>query len=165
MSVMSEVVSHQLHAMSQPEAFDKSIGLLEARAAEEAIKRFVLDHCDLGAGAASVILISCSARVPPMTVVRKGDVVLLRSVDGINFVAGQIWLLLSIDASFDFALVSLWQLKSTNEPSRPTWRMEDAPASASLCDILCPAIWSESSPSEASTLIPIQFRGSAPVAL
>ena len=89
----------------------------------------------------------------------RNDVVLVKSIDGSNFTAGQVWLLSSVESLGDFALVSSWELESRDKAEFAVWRMRDEPSLIRLELILVSVSWVEISPRRARTLIPFQYRG------
>ena len=162
MSVMSEVLSHQLHDVAKPNAFDISLGLLELHPAANQIKDFMSTELRVADGN---VFTSATVRLPPLTYCLKTDVVLIRSIDGENLVAGDIWFLSAVDGLGDFALVSLWGLESFDPAlGCAQLRKRDQPTLLALSLILTPAVWTECAPEIVRTLIPYQFEGLRAVA-
>ena len=161
MSVLSEVMSHQLHDVSQPDSFDLSLGLIDARKADKRISEFVLG--ELGLPDATEVLMSQQCRVPPTTMCWKRDVVLIKRSGQATFVAGQIWFMVSMGARC-VALINQWGLDSTDAGAdmHADWDMREAPCLVNLAEILTPVVWTEYTPGIVRTLIPLQFRGFRP---
>ena len=155
-SVLSEIVSHQLHVVTMPKAFDLSPRLIEPHKANARMHSWA--QSALNMDDATDIYSSTSAYLASRAVCSTADVALIKSQDGVNFVAGQIWFLASIDG-ISFALVSLWGLVSY-DPSFgfATWRMADNPSLVELGSLMTPVVWSETN-GTARTLIPFEYRG------
>ena len=94
----------------------------------------------------------------------KTDAILIGANDDVSFLAGQLWLLFSVE-DLAVALVSLWDFESYDRhQGKAIWRMVDRPALLNVDDILCSVIWSKTSPGIAVTLVPYQYRGLEAVA-
>ena len=156
-SVLSEVISHQLDSVTQEDAFNISLGLIDAHDAPTALEEFMLNELGL---ANRTVRSSTAARVPPLSKVSRTDVVLLRSADGNNLIAGQLWSLANVEDKGDVALVSLWKLQACDMAiGCGVWQMTDEPCIVSLSQVLESVIWTEHTPGFAKLLIPPQFRG------
>ena len=104
------------------------------------------------------------AHIHQLSLCTKGDAVLIKSIGGINFVAGQLWMLAAADGFGTFALVSMWSLEEANAGTGlPRWRMTDSPCLVDFESILKPVLWTECSPGIARTLVPFELRGLNPV--
>ena len=130
--------------------------------ADPKVKQFMLAELQLQD---EQVFSSVTARIGSSGTCWTGDVVLVRSVDNVNFVAGQVWLSTSVAEHGPFALVSLWSLESADKPKGVAmWRMSQAPTLVALRLLLAPVIWTEYRPGCAKTIIPPQFRGLSAVA-
>ena len=156
-SVLSETISHQLVAVEQADAFDRSLGLVKPCPAPTALRDFVLENTDQPD--TSQVLTSVSARVSSGFAISKTDVVLLPANDNQNFVAGRVWHLVSV-GMLPVALVSLWELVSQDKAAGTSrWHMAERAAFVRIDTILSSVIWTESSAGVALVLVPLQYRG------
>ena len=99
--------------------------------------------------------------MPPLEKISKGDVVLAKSMDGENYICGQVWFMTSIEQVGDFALIDQWQALGKEDTGCATWRIVDRPKLIKLNSLLTSVIWSESKVCH-STFVPYQFRGLIP---
>ncbi len=158
-SVISEAISHQLCEVCEASAFDLSPGLVNPSTAKAKARTFVLRSLELPAGPEAAVMTSTAVRLTTGALCCKTDAILIRANDDVNFVAGQLWLLFSVE-DLAVALVSLWDFESYDRhQGKAIWRMVDRPALLNFDDILCSVIWSETSPGIAVTLVPYQYRG------
>ena len=156
-SVLTEAISHQLVEVDTPDAFDASLGLINPRKAAPKERSFVLSQLDLPAQIE--VKTSVTARLAAGLICTKTDVVLIKSNDGENFVAAQVWLLYAVEGE-PISLVSAWEFKSYNpHQGKAVWCMTDRPIFVGLEDVFCSVIWSEDSPGIAITIVPFQLRG------
>ena len=155
-AVLTEAVAHQLHDILDPTALQISHALVQPHRASQAIASFM--QTQVGRSGVEVLAAN-QACVPPMSTIMRNDVVLVKSIDGSNFTAGQVWLLSSVESLGDFALVSSWELESRDKAEFAVWRMRDEPSLIRLELILVSVSWVEISPRRARTLIPFQYRG------
>ncbi len=163
-SVLAEAISHQLVEACAVSAFDISPGLVNPSKATATEHSFVLTSLSLPSGPDATVLTCSSARLTTGHICFKTNVVLIKSNDDTNFVAGQVWLLFCVE-ELVLALVSLWDFDSYDQKlGKAVWRMVDRPIFLHVADILCSVIWSETSPGIALTLVPFQFRGLQAVA-
>ena len=124
----------------------------------------MLRSLELPAGPEAAVMTSTAVRLTTGALCCKTDAILIRANDDVNFVAGQLWLLFSVE-DLAVALVSLWDFESYDRhQGKAIWRMVDRPALLNFDDILCSVIWSETSPGIAVTLVPYQYRGLEAVA-
>ncbi len=162
-SVLLETISQQLFDVEDPCAFDLSHGLLKSTLASKKVRNFLatsfqlppeLEYCT-----------SVTARLSTGSLCAKTDCVLIKSNDGINFVAGQVWLLADCTEGVEVALISHWDFISYNQTiGKAVWRIADRAMVIQLSDIVCSVIWSEITPGIAVSLVPFQFQGMQAVA-
>ena len=88
---------------------------------------------------------------------------MIKSIDGRNFVAGQLWALAAA-GDCTYALVSLWSLKEANPLGWAKWQMTESPSLVPFESLLKLVIWTECSPGIARTLVPYELRGLQAVA-
>ena len=161
-SVLSETISHQLVAVRQADAFDRSMGLVQPVLAPTALRDFVLSNTDQYDDR-SQVWTSVSARLSSGFAISKTDAVLMLANDN-SYVAGQVWHLVSVGV-VAFALVSLWECLSQDKATGTSrWRMAEQAAFVRIDTILSAVLWTESSAGSAVVFIPFHLRGLEAVA-
>ena len=156
-SVLSEIVAHQLWQVNNDTSFDLSSRLVEPHRASKKVKEHVRVLLNVSDGE---VWTCVKGVVAPMTQVRRGDILLVRSPDSIHFVAGEVWLLASINDQQPFGVVSLWDIESNDSAKGlALWRKVDNPVIVPFASMLKPVIWSESRAGVIRTLTPYEFRG------
>ncbi len=159
-SVLKEVIGYQLWAMRQDGALVSSLGLKEPKDASVEVTRFVQTELRLPAGAA--IKTSCNARLSSGSICASQDVVLMQSIDGINYVAAQILMFVSAGNDQCFALVDLWELVSTEpESGCGIWKVVSNTTFVPLAIVLAACIYCRLSGDRVRLIVPYQFRGLA----
>ncbi len=102
---------------------------------------------------------SVSARLPFYGKCSKSDVALFRSTDNVNFVAGEIVYLFSVDSE-PIVCANLFSPISFDVTSGvAVWQMAGRHIFLTLESISSSVIWSETSSGRATTLIPVQCSG------
>ena len=154
LSVLTDVIGKQLHDASQADAFDISPRLIDARPANRKLTEIICGHL----GNASVFSSRTCRTLFKSSV---SDVVLVRSVDGVNFVAGQLWALSSVPGKGQFALMSLWSLHdaSTVQNGYALWKKSSDPYLLDLDQRILSVTWCAFRPGIIRTLIPFNMRG------
>ena len=161
-SVLSETISHQLVAVRQADAFDRSMGLVQPVLAPTALRDFVLSNTEQYDDR-SQVWTSVSARLSSGFAISKTDAVLMLANDN-SYVAGQVWHLVSVGV-VAFALVSLWECLSQDKATGTSrWRMAEQAAFVRIDTILSAVLWTESSAGSAVVFIPFHLRGLEAVA-
>ena len=156
-SVLSEIISHQLTSIAEPETLDKSVRLLDPIAARKQLADFVCQELDAPPGIP--VKSSLRALLSTTQVCTRHDIVLFRSEDGVNFVAGKVAHLCSVN-SVVFAIIMKWQLQSADlARGYACWRIVDDALFVTVQSILASVIWTECQSGIARTLVPFQFRG------
>ena len=154
-TVLSEVLSQQLHDVVSPNAFDISAGLNQPiKVASKRVASFLLAQLDLTDGQHEVCESNC-ARLAAGGVCTRRDVVLFK--DGERACAGQVWVLASLNGEA-CAVISVWRFESSGA-CQSLWAMSDGHELVPLQDILCAVCWSETAENVARILVPYQFRG------
>ena len=162
-SVLLETISQQLFDVEDPCAFDLSHGLLKSTLASKKVRNFLATSLQLPPELE--YRTSVTARLSTGSLCAKTDCVLIKSNDGINFVAGQVWLLADCTEGVEVALISHWDFISYNQAiGNAVWRIADRAMVIQFSDIVCSVIWSEITPGIAVTLVPFQFQGMQAVA-
>ena len=157
LSVMSEVIGHQLHSVMEPNAFDISAGLIDPKPATKKVRDFM---CAQTGCRPDEVFSSKTGRTHSLQKASASDVVLIKSTDGVNFIAGQLWQLIRCAGKGDYALVSVWRLHSSDMAlGHATWHKADAPHLLDFDLIVTSVIWTEHQPGLVRTLIPFLFRG------
>ena len=156
LSVLSDVIGKQLHDASQADAFDISTSLIDAKPANRKLTEIICGHL----GDVSVFS-SRTCRTHALFKSSVSDVVLVRSVDGVNFVAGQVWALSSVPDKGQFALMSLWSLHdaSTVQNGYALWKKSSDPYLLDLDQLILSVTWCVFRPGIIRTLIPFNMRG------
>ena len=156
-SVLSEMICHQLWEMKQENAFGWP-GLVEPRNAPRTICEFI--NATLGISDERV-LTSSQAIVPSGARCSASDVVIIKSEDGVNYVAGQVRCFVSVASAGSLALVDMWLLDRTDPDSGCViWNTASMnPTLLDLAFLLAPCIWTNVGGAQARTIIPYQFRG------
>ena len=90
---------------------DLSPGLVNPSTAKAKARTFVLRSLELPAGPEAAVMTSTAVRLTTGALCCKTDAILIRANDDVNFVAGQLWLLFSVE-DLAVALVSLWDFLS-----------------------------------------------------
>ena len=155
-TVLSEVLAHQLYLVNLKGAFDDSVSLLHHGKAKQAIVDIMRS---VGVPNTACITVSRKARVGTGCLCCKGDVALIRSMDGENFVAGEVQMFICAEGVGSFALVNFWQLRSSSDCRSATWNIENNTSLCELDEVLTSVIWSEVSAGVARTLIPFEYTG------
>ena len=151
----------QLFDVTKADAFDISHGLIDAKPAKQQLRSIICAQV----GDAEV-LSSKTCRLHALCKSSASDVVLVRSVDGVNFVAGQLWALATVPGIGDFALVRLWTLDddSTVGDGHARWAKADAPYLLGLNELIISVTWCVVKPGIVRILIPFHLRGLKAVA-
>ena len=162
-SVLTEIILRQLADATGPHSFKARRGLVDPRKAPSQISAFM--RAALCVDDVVQIWSSIKAHIHPLSLCTKGDALLIKSIDGSNFVAGQLWFLAHVDNIGTFALISLRSFEEGGAASGwANWRMPGSPCLKKIETILKPVIWTECSPGIARTLVRYELRGLNPVA-
>ena len=157
-SVLSEVLSHQLHAVHESNSFDIEPGLTDPHKPVPRIMRFLDEHLNFAFSAGRVFT-SVGARIGQLSRCHVKDVVIFTDSTRTQLHAGQLWLLVQVE-SVDFAIVSKWTVAST-EPlmGAVSWRKRDDLCIVFLDDLLSSVIWTELEPNAlVRVLVPSRFK-------
>ena len=154
-TVLSEVLSQQLHDVVSPNAFDICEGLNQPiKVATKRLASFLLAQVDLTDDQYEVCESNC-ARLATGGVCSRRDVVLFE--DGERACAGQVWVLASLNGEA-CAVISVWRFESFGA-CQSLWAMCDGHELVPLQNILCAVCWSETADNVARILVPYEFRG------
>lgn len=154
-SVLGELTSHHLAALSKPHLFDYEVGLVSPRPAH--LKLAQLVEAELGVQGGNC-LTSNEARVSGVATCSRGDVVLLRGATGRDIVAGQVWALVSYHDE-PIAIVAVWALANMDKSTGTAeWREEQAPMLIPMSDVITPVTYTRCRAGIVRTLVPCQLR-------
>ena len=153
-TVLSEVLSQQLHDVVSPDAFDISCKLnRHIKVANDKLSLFLHSAFGFPDGRYEAFE-SNSARLSTRGVCTRRDVMLVR--DEGRIVAGQVWVFASFDSE-TIALISFWRFKSF-AGCHSVWEMRDQPELVPLHDALCVVTWCETAANAARILVPYEYR-------
>jgi hypothetical protein len=156
-SVLGEVCCHNLSFLSQPGVFDLTVGLVNPRAANAKLTGFLGAELGYLVPAHQCFTASVARILPTGTCSRK-DVVLIRSVDGSSFDAGEVWL--HADAKGrPLTLVSVWQFVGYDKAKGSAeWLKLSNPTLVETADIISAVVHTECKAGVARILLPLQCR-------
>ena len=161
-SVLSEVLAHQFYLVKLDGAFDDTISVLHPGKAKKTIVDIMRS---LGVPDTAAITVSRKARIGTGSLCCKGDAALIRSMDGNNFVAGEIEMFICATGIDDFAFVNFWEFRSHCVESRSaTWNVGNNMSLCALNEVLTSVMWKEVSAGVVRTLIPFEYNGLKAVA-
>jgi len=156
-SVLGEVICHNLAVIAEPDVFNMKVGLAQPRKASKMLVSYMAKVLNLELGAADVFT-SNEARLSPAGRCARKDIVLVRSEDGRNFVAGEVWVHADVCGEL-ISVISLWSvIKYDRATSAAEWRALINPQVVSTHDILCATIFTHCRAGVVRTLVPYQFR-------
>ena len=107
---------------------------------------------------------SCTAFKPPFTNCACNDMVLIRSVDGTNYIAGQILSLFAIDSIGTFCLVNMFEFAGQDADFHSHWRNANQHMIINVSSLLASTVWTKLRDARFRLLTPLQFRGAKAVA-
>ena len=107
-SLLGEVLSHNLALCADPESCNLQVGLARPIKAPKALVEQLAKALTLDLGAQDVKT-SSEARLAPAGRCFRNDIVLVRSVDGRNFVAGEVWAHSDVCGEM-VSVISLWNV-------------------------------------------------------
>ena len=156
-SLLGEIVCHNLFDINRPNIFDLEPGIFHPIQADAKVVAFVREHIDADAQPEEIKK-GFKARITPAGFVARGDVALVRSVDGHSFICGKIWIHLEIRD----AAVTVFQPWKTDEFDRnlayADWTVGGMPILVDTKDILAPVVYCDVGNGVTRTIIPWLYR-------
>ena len=145
-SLLSEVTSHHLVALQNSDAFDFSIGLINARPPSRRLKEAVAEIFRT-----ENVREALETRYDAFSTCGRGDVVLVR--DGEGMVAGDVWSHLEIEG-IPVSLIDVYEpLDVRTDQQYCTWRVRHNPMFYESDSIITAVIWSRTG-DVVTTLLP-----------
>jgi hypothetical protein len=156
-SVLGEVCCHNLAFLSQPGVFDLTVGLVSPRKASAKLTGFLQEQLGYLIPAHQCFTATV-ARILQAGTCSRNDVVLIRTVDGTSFDAGEVWL--HADAIGRLVtLVSVWKFIGYDKAKGSAeWQKLDNPTLVETADIISTVVHTECRPGVARILLPLQCR-------
>jgi hypothetical protein len=161
-SVLGEVVSHNLRDINRLNLFNLSPGLVEPVEANSRIVEFLRNCLDASIQPDDVKK-GFKARIIPAGYCCRTDVALVRSDDGVNFMAGDVWLHVEVRGE-PLSLVNIWAPGTYDRNGGVAdWTKRHNPTFVHTRDILASVMSSDLGGNGVRTLIPWLYRRYKPV--
>ena len=160
-SVLGKLCSHNLADLSLQGLFDLSPGIVQSRVADKAFTNFVATNLSITLKNGDVV-VGSKMRIIPAGFCCRGDVVLIKSSDCINFTAGEINAIFEVHGR-PMLWVRMWEPASYDRNNGfATWKHCDNHMLIPGMDILC-AVMHLPIESGSRTLVPWLYRRHMPV--
>ena len=161
LAVLRRILSHQLWSVTADGAFIESVCLIKPRQAPAKLDSFVRSVFGLEGGS---VMTSWTAFKPPFTNCACNDMVLIRSIDGTNYIAGQILSLFAIDSIGTFCLVNMFEFAGQDADFHSHWRNANQHMIINVSSLLASTVWTKLRDARFRLLTPLHFKGAKAVA-
>ena len=159
-SVLGELLSHNLEYMKSETVFELSVGLQLPSPPNARLRSYVVS--EFAPTGREELMTSHMARIRPAGTCAIGDIAFARSVSRNHFVAGEVLLHVSIDGICK-SVLSLFRLRSySRAEGAAEWDMVDNITVLDTHDLLCTVVYCKLSASVVRTLIPWRLRNMRP---
>ena len=152
-----EICCHNLAALLDPDVFNLEVRLVQPHEPSSRLKAFLKAY--MGMDARSHVRTSIEAKLARGGSCKCGDVVLIKSIDGINITAGKVCF--HLDGCFGLVSIVLMYtpLEHNLGAGSIIWETADAAVSVvQLPEIIAPVIYNELGGGRIRTLLPWDFR-------
>ena len=154
-SLLSEVLCHNIASMSESCAFDFHVGLIAPRPAPKKTRALILRTVELEADVDAEVSVAKDVRISPLARCQTGDVVLVR--DGDSFRAGRVKLNCDV-SGIPLSFITPFTLHSRRPgTSLAIWQAGDEAEAFEAGDILAAVEYCVYPSGRIGTLLPIEY--------